>query len=61
VFTLREEERLSTFENRVLRRMFGPMREEGMGGWMKLYNKELHNLYTSSNTITVIKLRWAGM
>jgi hypothetical protein len=42
--TLREEHRLRVFENRVLR-IFGPMRDEVTGGWRKLYNEELHNLY----------------
>jgi hypothetical protein len=41
------------FENRVLRRIFGPKRDEVMGGWSKLHNEELHNLYTSPNIITV--------
>jgi hypothetical protein len=44
------------FENRVLRRlMFGPKREEVVGGWRRLFNEELHNLYASSNIIRVIK------
>jgi hypothetical protein len=47
--TLREEHRLRVFENRVLRRIFGPKREEVMGDWRKLYNEELYNLYFSSN------------
>jgi hypothetical protein len=42
--TLREEHRLRVFENRVLRRIFGPKREEVTGGWRKLHNEELHNL-----------------
>jgi hypothetical protein len=41
--TLREEHRLRVFENRVLRRIFGPERDEAMGGWRKLHNEELHN------------------
>jgi hypothetical protein len=45
------------FENRVLRRIFGPRRDEVTGGWIKLYNKKLHNLYSSTNIIRVIKLR----
>jgi hypothetical protein len=50
-------------ENRVLRRIFGPKREEVVGGWRTLYNEELHNLYTSLNSISVIKwrrMRWVG-
>jgi hypothetical protein len=43
------------FKNRVLRRIFGPKEEEVAGGWRRLYNKELHNLYTSPNITTVIK------
>jgi hypothetical protein len=43
------------FENRVLRRIFGPKREEVAGGWRRLHNKELHNLYASSNIIRAIK------
>jgi hypothetical protein len=43
--TLREEHRLRVFENRVLRRIFGLKRGEVMGGWRKLHNEELHNLY----------------
>jgi hypothetical protein len=42
--TLREEHRLRVFENRVSRRIFGPKRDEGTGGWRKLHNEELHNL-----------------
>jgi hypothetical protein len=59
---LREEHRLRVFENRVLRRIFGPKREED-GSWRKLHNDELHSLYSSPNIIMVIKLRkirWAG-
>jgi hypothetical protein len=44
--TLREERRLRVFENRVLRRIFGPKRDEVMGEWIKLHSKELHDLYT---------------
>jgi hypothetical protein len=43
------------FENRVLRRIFGPKRDEGMGGWRKLHNKELHDLYYSPSIIRIIK------
>jgi hypothetical protein len=49
-------------ENRVLRRIFGPKWEEMMGGWRRLHNEELHNLYASPNIIRAIKSRtkWAG-
>jgi hypothetical protein len=60
---LGEEHRLRVFENRVLRRIFGPKREEG-GSWRKLHNDELHNLYSSPNIVRVIKsrkIRWAGL
>jgi hypothetical protein len=59
---LKEEHRLRVFENRLLRRIFGPRREED-GSWRKLHNNEFHNLYSSPNTVRVIKsrrLRWAG-
>jgi hypothetical protein len=61
--TLREEHRLRVFENRVLRKIFGLKRDEVMGGWRKLHNEELHNLYSSSSIIRKIKsrrMRWAG-
>jgi hypothetical protein len=61
--TLREEHRLRVFENRVLRRIFGPKRDEVIGGWRKLHNEELHNLYCSQSIIRIIKsrrMRWAG-
>jgi hypothetical protein len=45
--TLREEHRLRLFENRVLRRIYGPKRDEVTGGWKKQRNEELHNLYPS--------------
>jgi hypothetical protein len=51
------------FENRVLRRTFGPKRDEVTGGWRKLHNEELHNLYSSTSIIRMVKLRrmrWAG-
>jgi hypothetical protein len=51
------------FENRVLRRIFGPKRDELTGGWRKLHDEELHNLYSSPNIIRMIKprsMRWAG-
>ena len=47
----------------VLRRIFGPMRDEETGEWMRLYNEELNDLYSSPNTVRVIKsrrMRWAG-
>jgi hypothetical protein len=59
--TLREEHRLRVFENSVLRRIFGPKREED-GSWRKLHNDELHNLYSSPNIVRMIKsrrMRWA--
>jgi hypothetical protein len=52
--TLREERRLWIFETRVLRRIFGPEREED-GSWRKLRNDELHNLYSSPDIVLVIK------
>jgi hypothetical protein len=61
--TVREEHKLRVFENRVLRRIFGPKREGVTGRWRKLYNEELHNLYSSPSIIRVIKsrrMRWAG-
>jgi hypothetical protein len=61
--TLREKHRLRVFENRMLRRIFGPKRDEVTGGWRKLYNEELHDLYSTPNIIRMIKLRrvrWAG-
>jgi hypothetical protein len=59
---LREEHRLRVFENRVLRRIFGPKREED-GLYRKLHNDELHSLYSSLNIVRMIKLRrirWVG-
>jgi hypothetical protein len=53
--TLREECRLTVFENRVMRRIFGPKRDEVTGEWRRLHNKELHALYSSPNIIRVIK------
>jgi hypothetical protein len=54
---LREEHRLREFENKVLRRIFGPKRDEVTGEWRKLHNVELHNLYSSQNIIRQIKSR----
>jgi hypothetical protein len=54
---LREEHRLRVYENRVLRRIFGPEREKVEGGWRRLHNEELHNLYGTLNIIRVIKSR----
>jgi hypothetical protein len=51
------------FENRVLRRVFGPKSDELLGRWRKLYNEELRNLYSSPSIIRMIKsrrMRWAG-
>jgi hypothetical protein len=51
------------FENRVLRRIFGPKRDEVTGEWRKFYNRELHNLYSSPDITRQIKsrrMRWAG-
>jgi hypothetical protein len=62
--TLREKHRLRVFENRVLRGMFGPKRDEVTGEWGKLHNGELHNLYSSPDIIRQIKsrrMRWVGM
>jgi hypothetical protein len=56
--TLREEHRLRMFKNRVLRRIFGPKRDEVTGEWRKLYNEELHDLYSSPSIIRVMKSRW---
>jgi hypothetical protein len=53
--TVREEHRLRVFENRVLRRIFGPKRGEVAGGWTKLRNEELHGLYSSPSIIRMIK------
>jgi hypothetical protein len=61
--TLREEHRLRVFENRVLRRIIGPKGDEMIGGWRKLHNEELHNLYGSPSIIRIIKsrsMRWSG-
>jgi hypothetical protein len=60
--TLRKEHRLRVFENKVLRRIFGPKRDEVTGEWRKLHNDELHNLYSSpeiSRQIKSRRMRWA--
>jgi hypothetical protein len=54
---LKEEHILRVFENRVLRRIFGPKREEVAGDWKRLHSKELRNLFASPNVIRVIKLQ----
>jgi len=61
--TLREERRLRVFENKVLRRIFGPRKDEVTGEWRRLHNEELNDLYCSPNNVRVIKsrrMRWAG-
>jgi hypothetical protein len=54
--------RLRVFENRVLRRIFGPKRDEVTGWWRKLHNEELHDLYSMPSIIRIIKsrMKWAG-
>jgi hypothetical protein len=61
--TLRKEHKLRAFENRVLRRIFGPKRDEIIESWRKLHNDELHSLYFSPDKIIMLKsrkMRWAG-
>jgi hypothetical protein len=61
--TIREEHRLRVFENMVLRRIFGPKRDEVTGEWRKLHDEELHNLYSSPDIIRQVKskrMRWTG-
>jgi hypothetical protein len=59
---MRVQCRLKAFENRVLRRIFGSKRDEKRGEWIKLHNEKLHDLYSSTTTVWVIKsrMRWAG-
>ena len=60
---MREERRLRVFKNRVLRRIFGPKRDEVIGKWRKLHNEELNYMYFSPNIVRVTKsriMRWAG-
>jgi hypothetical protein len=61
--TLRDEHRLRVFENRMLRRIFGPKRDGKVGGWRKLHNEQLHKCCSLPNIISVIssmRMRWAG-
>jgi hypothetical protein len=61
--TLREEHRLRVFENRVLRRIFEPQRDEVTGEWRKLHSGQIHDLYSSPSIIRIIKsrrMRWAS-
>jgi len=61
--TLWEERKLRVFENMVLRKIFGPRRDEVTGKWKRLHNEELNDLYSSPNIVRVIKprkMRWAG-
>ena len=61
--TLRKERKLRVFENMVLRRIFGPRRDEVTGKWKRLQSEKLNDLYSSPNVVRVIKsrrMRWAG-
>jgi hypothetical protein len=55
--TLKEEDEQKMFQKDVLRRIFGSKRDEAIGGWRKLHNEELHDLYSSPSIIRIIKLR----
>jgi hypothetical protein len=60
---LRKEKKLRVFENTLLRRIFGPRREEVTGEWRRVHNEELNDLYSSPNIVRVInsrRMRWAG-
>jgi hypothetical protein len=64
VSDLREEHRLRVFDNMVLRRIFGPKKNDVTGEWRKLHNEEFHDLYSSPSIIRIIKswrMRWAGL
>jgi hypothetical protein len=64
LLTIRKERRLTVFENRVQRRMFGPKMAEVKGEWRVLHKEELRDVYPSPSTISVIKsrrMRWAGL
>ena len=63
LLTLREERKLRVFENRVLRRIFGPRRDEVTGEWWRLHNEGLNDLYSSPNIVRLVKsrrMRWVG-
>ena len=63
LLTLQEERKLRVFENMVLRRIFGPRRDEVTGEWRRLHNEELNDLFSSPNIVRVIqsrRMRWAG-
>ena len=63
LLTLREGRKLRVFENMVLRRIFGPRRDEVTGEWRRLHNEEPNDLYSKPNIVRVIKsrrMRWAG-